>query len=106
MLDSLAECEAIDLYLDNDATGEKCTINFMRLAQLFHYCIQNGLPTDWDLKALRGSRDKTGKLIANLKIEPSEVVEIWKIPTGVSDQRYHYTGFEDVNAFFVGEIQK
>ncbi|MBN7817282.1 toprim domain-containing protein [Algoriphagus pacificus] len=106
MLDILNESEKVDLYLDNDATGEESTINFVRVAQLFCYCHQNGLSTDWDLKALRGSRDKIVKLLANLKIKSSEVNKIWRIQTDVSDQRSYYESFEDVNEFLMRAIQK
>ena len=106
ILDVLEECEVVDLYLDNDVTGEKCTINFIRVAQLFRYCLQKGSPTDWDLEALRGSRDKIGILLSNMKIIPSEAMQIWKIQTNVSDQRCHFSGFEDVNAFLVGGVHK
>ena len=106
MLDILKECESIDLYLDNDATGDNCTRSFIRVAQLYQYCLENGLDTDWDLKALRGSMDKVGKLLASLKISSSEVNEIWRIQTVVSDQRYHYTGIEDINAFLESKDKK
>lgn len=106
ILDVLAEYEVVDLYLDNDVTGEKCTSDFIKIAQLFRYCVQKGLATDWNLKALRGSRDKIGILLSNMKIIPSEAMEIWKIQTNVSDQRSHYKNFEDVNAFLVGGVHK
>ena len=102
MLDILKECETIDLYLDNDATGERCTNNFIRVAQLYRYCLENGLDTDWDFKALRGSKDKVGKLLTNLNISGHKEEEILKIPTGVSDQRSFYKNFEDMNAFLIG----
>ncbi|MEB2774552.1 toprim domain-containing protein [Algoriphagus sp. D3-2-R+10] len=102
MLDILKECEAVDLYLDNDGTGDHCTSNFIRVAQLYNYCLENGLDSDWDLKALRGSRDKVGKLLSDLEIKSSKKKEILKIQTRVSDQRGHFTGFEDVNAFLMG----
>ncbi|WP_339867135.1 toprim domain-containing protein [uncultured Algoriphagus sp.] len=104
MLDMLKERELIDLYLDNDVTGEKCTSNFIRVTQLYQYCRENGLETNWDLKALRGSRDKVGKLLFNLKVRPSEVNEIWRIQSGVTDQRSNYVGFVDVNAFLKSRV--
>lgn len=104
MLDILRESEAVDLYLDNDATGDKCTSNFTRVAQLYQYCLQNGLDTDCDLKALRGYIDKIGKLVTCLKVSSSETKKIWQIQTDVSDQRWYYAGFEDVNAFLIGSI--
>lgn len=60
-----------------------------------------GLTTEWDLEALKGSKDKFEKLITNLEIKSSEVDEIWKIQTEVSDQRCHYIGFEDVDSFLI-----
>ena len=99
MLDLLKERETVDLYLDNDATGESYTSNFICVAQAFRYCQKNDLSTDWDLQAFRGSRDKIEKLQAYLEIITSEVKEIWNIQTDVSDQRFLYKCFEDVNAF-------
>lgn len=103
MLDVLNENEKVELYLDNDATGEAYAGNFIRVAQLFCFCRQKNLSTDWDMKALRGRNDKLGQLIANLEIEPAIEKEIWKIQTEVSDQSYHYEGYEDINAFLVGK---
>lgn len=105
MLDILNESEKVDLYLDNDATGDKCTRSFIRVAQLYQYCLQKGLPTNWDLEALRGSRDKIEKLLITLKISQSEIKDFWRTQTDVSDQRSHYEGFEDVNAFLMGRKQ-
>lgn len=102
ILDILKEGEKVELYLDNDATGESHTSIFIKIAQVYSYCLKNGLSADWDLKTLRGSRDKMVKLLANLKIRSSEEKEIWKIETDVSDQRYHYEGFEDVNDYLQG----
>ncbi|MEB2780811.1 toprim domain-containing protein [Algoriphagus sp. C2-6-M1] len=102
MQDILKESEAVDLYLDNDATGDNCTSNFIRVAQLYRYCLENGLDPDWDLKAWRGSRDKVGKLLTNLNIYGSKAVELWKIQVDVSDQRFFYKNFEDVNEFLNG----
>lgn len=99
MLDILRENEIVDLYLDNDATGEKYTSSFIKIAQLYRYCLENGIDTDWDLKALRGSKDKIGKLMPGLGIKSSETILIWKIKPNVSDQRCHYKGFEDMNEF-------
>lgn len=97
MLDILGEGQAVELYLDNDASGEKYTNSFMKIAQLYQYCIQQGLSIDWDLTMLRGSREKLCRLITTLKIEPSKEEEIWRIETEVIDQRGFYTGFEDLN---------
>ena len=99
MLDTLKERQRVELYLDNDATGERHTNSFMKIAQLHRYCLQEGLSIDWDLTMLRGSRDKIGKLLSNLRIELSEGKGIFKIQTEVYDQRYSYVDFEDVNAF-------
>lgn len=97
ILDVLAAWEVVDLYLDNDDTGEKYTSFFMKAAQLYHYCRSNAVSTDWDLNMLKGARDKFGKLISNLKISSRDVDEIWRFQTGVTDQRYRYKGFEDLN---------
>jgi hypothetical protein len=96
-LDILKEKQEVELYLDNDATGEKYTNSFMKIAQLHRYCLQEGLSIDWDLTMLRGSREKLCRLITTLKIEPSKEEEIWRIETEVIDQRGFYTGFEDLN---------
>lgn len=101
ILDILKERKKVELYLDNDGTGESCTRNFIRVAQLFRYCLENGFSTDWDLKALRGCKDKIAKLVANLRISSSEAKKIWKLKTDVFDRRYHYEEYEDFNAFFV-----
>ncbi|MBB6326933.1 MULTISPECIES: toprim domain-containing protein [Algoriphagus] len=97
ILDVLAECEVVDLYLDNDATGDKYTGFFMKAAQLYHYCRRNSISTDWDLKMLKGCRDKFEKLISTLKISSRDVEGIWRFQTEVTDQRYRYKGFEDFN---------
>ncbi|MBN3581104.1 toprim domain-containing protein [Algoriphagus aestuarii] len=99
ILDVLIKCEVIDLYLDNDATGEKYTSFFMKAAQLYHYCRSNAISTDWDLKMLKGIRDKFGKLISTLNICSGDVEGIWRFQTEVTDQRYRYNGFEDLNEF-------
>lgn len=104
ILDILKECETVDLYLDNDSTGEEYTKEFMRISQLFRYCLQQGISTDWDLEKLKGSRDKVGQLLSDLAIENSK--EIWGIQTDVSDQRSHYQGFEDVNEFLVRRAKR
>ena len=104
MLDILKECETVDLYLDNDATGDKCTSNFIRVAQLFRYCHQKGLSTNWELEPKRGSRDKIEKLLITLKISQSEIKDFWRIQTDVSDQRNHYDEFEDINAYLMRRI--
>ena len=104
ILDILNECETVDLYLDNDATGEEYTKDFMRIAQLFRYCIHQGISTDWDLEKLKGSRDKVVQLLSDLKIRDS--MNIWEIQTDISDQRSHYIGFEDVNEFLVSRSKK
>ncbi|WP_339751200.1 toprim domain-containing protein [Algoriphagus aquimarinus] len=106
MLDILKECETIDLYLDNDDAGDMATINFIRVAQMYRYCLENVLNTDWDLEALKGCRGKIGKLLDNLKISSVDAKGIWMIHTDVSDQRGFYEGFEDVNAFLTGGIHK
>lgn len=85
MLDILKKGEKVDLYLDNDTTGEAYTRNFLRVAQLFRYCRQNNLSTDWNLQAFRGCSDKIEKLLAYLEIITSKAKEIWKIQTDVSD---------------------
>jgi hypothetical protein len=103
MLDILKERLKVELYLDNDTTGERYANCFMKIAQLYHYCLQKGLSINWDLTMGRGSKDKLSKLITTLKIGQSKEEEIWKIQTEVSDQRYHYEGYEDVNAFLIGK---
>lgn len=103
MLGILKESEKVELYLDNDATGETYTNVFIKVAKLYQYCLQNGLATDWDLKLLRGSKVKLDKLITNLKIDPSEENGIWKMQTEIFDERLHYKCFEDLNAFLVGQ---
>lgn len=99
MLDILKEKKKAELYLDNDPTGEAYTSEFIKVSQLYHYCLEAGLTTDWDLEALRGCRDKMGKLIANLKVGPFEQKKIWKIETEILDQRCHYSDSEDLNSF-------
>lgn len=99
MLEILKEGQKVEIYLDNDPTGEAYTNEFMQVAQLYHFCLEAGLTTYWDLEALRGCRDKMGKLITSLEIKPSEVKNIWQVNTQVSDQRCHYSGFEDLNEF-------
>lgn len=101
MLDILKEGQKVELFLDNDETGERYTNSFMQIAQLYQYCLQNGLSIDWDLTILSGSKNKLGKLISILNIEPLKEEGIWWIQTDVSDQRYHYRSFEDVNEFLI-----
>lgn len=101
MLEILKEGQKVELYLDNDPTGEAYTKEFMKVAQLHQYCLHTGLTTDWDLTMLRGSRDKLCRLINTLKIESSKEEEIWRIQTEVSDRRPHYMGFKDINAFWI-----
>lgn len=104
MLDILKERQKVELYLDNDATGEKYTSDFIRVAQLYQYCLINGLAIDWDLRLLRGGKDKLGKLKSSLKIEPSKEVEIRKINMDVYDKRFHYSDSEDINEFLLERI--
>ncbi len=104
MLVILKERLKVELFLDNDATGETYTNSFMKVAKLYQYCFQMGLSIEWDLTMLRGSKDKLGKQITNLKIEPSKEEEIWKMEIDVFDQREIYTEYEDLNAFLVGII--
>ena len=99
MLDILQENENVDLYLDNDATGEKYTKSFLKIAQLYRYCLENGTVTDWDLNALKGSHDKIEKLISYLGFDHFETKQIWNIQTNISDQRAHYESFEDLNDY-------
>lgn len=106
MLDILKERQKVELYLDNDATGETYTKGFIKFAQLFLFCLHNGLATDWDLTALRGSKNKLRKLITNLKIETSIEEGIWKMQVDLFDQREIYSDYEDLNAFFVGIIAR
>lgn len=103
MLDILKERQKVELYLDNDATGETYTNSFIKVAQLYQYCLQNGIATDWDLKCLRGVKDKIGKLLKTLKIGPEKEEKIWKVETDVFDQRNAYSEFEDLNEFLVGQ---
>lgn len=104
MLDILNENEVVDLYLDNDATGEKYTNSFFKIAQLYRFCQENGLTTDWDLNGLKGSRNKIGELISKLGIKPSEEKQIWKVPTDISDQRSHFKDFEDLNDYLCNNV--
>ncbi len=101
MLDILKEEQKVELYLDNDTTGETYTNGFIKVAKLYHYCIQNGLATDWDLAALKGGKDKIGKLLKTLKIGPEKEAEIWNSQIDVFDQRNAYSEFEDLNEFLV-----
>ncbi len=97
MLDILKEGLKVELYLDNDGTGETYTNDFIKVAKLYQYCLQNRLATDWDLQPLRGGKDKIGKLLKYLKIEYAIAVKIWRMDVEVFDQRGYYTGFEDLN---------
>lgn len=105
MLDILKENENVELYLDNDSTGENYTCSFMKIAQLYQYCIQNEIDTDWDLKDLKGSKDKTIKLISELGIKSFDVNQTWKIKTKINDQRIHYKQFEDINDYLINKTQ-
>ena len=60
------ENENVDQYLDNDATGEKYTNSFRKITQVYQFCLENGMATYWDISALKGSKNKIGKLIDNL----------------------------------------
>lgn len=99
ILDVLAEYEVVDLYLDNDATGDKYTNFFMKAAQLYLYCRNNAISTDWDLNKLKGTRDKFEQLISTLKISSRDVEGIWRFQTDVTDHRCRYKGFEDLNDY-------
>lgn len=101
MLDILKENENVDLYLDNDTTGEKYTTSFIKIAQLYRYCQQNGLRTNWDLNSLKSSRDKIGKLMENLGIMFCEGMQVFNIKTGISDQRIYFKSFEDLNDYLI-----
>ena len=105
MLDILAEGKSVDLYLDNDSAGEKCTSDFIKVAKLFRYCREKRLSTSWDLVGLRRSKNKIAMIIANLKINVSESAKIWNNQINVSDQRFFYKDFEDVNAFLMDVAQ-
>ena len=105
IIDILKENEIVDLYLDNDATGEKYTNSFIKIAQLYHYCQENGLKTDWDLNGLKGSKDKIGKLIDYLGIKPFEAKQIWNTQTGILDKRFQFEGFEDLNDSLTNKIK-
>jgi hypothetical protein len=105
MLDILAEGKSVDLYLDNDPAGEKCTDDFIKMAKLFRYCCEKRLSTDWDLVRLRRSKNKIATIINNLKINVSESVKIWNNQINISDQRCFYKDFEDVNAFLMDVAQ-
>ena len=106
MFDILKESQKVELYLDNDATGETYTNGFIKVAKLYQYYLQNGLATDWDLTALRGRKDKLAQVIVNLKIEESKVEEIWKMQVDIFDQRAVYSHYEDLNAFLIGIIAR
>jgi hypothetical protein len=101
MLDILKERQKVELYLDNDATGETYTKGFVKIAQLFQFCLHNGLATDWDLQALRGGKDKNEKVLKYLKIEHAIELKIWKMEVEVFDQRSNYIGFGDLNEFLL-----
>ncbi|MDG1277139.1 MAG: toprim domain-containing protein [Algoriphagus sp.] len=101
MLDILTEGKSVDLYLDNDSAGEKCTSDFIKVAKLFRYCREKRLSTAWDLVRLRRSKNKIAMIITNLKINVSESAKIWNNQINVSDQRCFYKDFEDVNAFLM-----
>lgn len=105
MVDILHEDSPVDLYLDNDETGDAYTKRFKRVAQLYRYCRKNGFNTVWDLTGLRGNGDKVEKLISKLNICPSEAKTIWETRDEVSDQRSIYCGFEDLNDFLVAETK-
>ena len=104
ILDTLEENEVVDLYLDNDDTGEKYTSFFLKAAQLYHYCRSNAISTDWDLNKLKDTRDKFEKLISTLKISSKDVEGIWRFQTEVTDQRYRYKGFEDLNELLKAHV--
>lgn len=101
MLDILKERQKVELYLDNDATGKKYTNSFIKIAQLYQYCLQKGLTTDWDLQAISGGKDKIGRLLKSLKIRQEIEEKIWKVKVDVSDQRVAYKGYEDLNEFLL-----
>lgn len=105
MLEILKKDRTVELYLDNDVTGEAYTNEFIKVSQLYQYCLLTGLTTDWNLEALRGRRDKLEKLITCLGIKQSEVKKIWQVKTHISDQRYHYPDNEDLNDFLVWTIK-
>ena len=99
MLNVLQENKNVDLYLDNDATGEKYTKSFLKIAQVYRYCLENGMATDWDLNALKGSKNKIGKLIASLGIKSFQEKQIWKIQVPIWDRRAEYRSFKDLNDY-------
>jgi len=103
MLDVLKERQKVELFLDNDATGETYTNNFIKVANLYEYCLQNGLATDWDQQSFRGGKDKIGKLVKILKIGPEIEKKILRAKADVFDQRDVFSEFEDLNAFLVGQ---
>lgn len=105
MLDTLNENEVVDLYLIYDATGEKYTTSFRKIAQQYRYCRENGLTTDWDLNGLKGSRDKIGKLIDSLGIKPFKEKQVWKMQPQISDKSKHYEDFEDLNEYLIYKIK-
>ncbi|GMQ28027.1 toprim domain-containing protein [Algoriphagus confluentis] len=106
ILDILKERQKVELYLDNDSTGEAYTNEFIKVAQFYQYCLEAGLTTDWDLKSLRGCRDKMRKLMTSLEMKFSEVKNILMVNTQVSDKRCQYSGSEDLNEFLVGMISR
>lgn len=97
MLDILKESKNVDLYLDNDSTGENYTISFIKIAQLYQYCIKNGNDTDWDLNAMKGN--KIEKLISILGIRSSEKNKIQKIQSNITDKRNNYKNYKDLNQY-------
>lgn len=106
MLEILKENEVVDLYLDNDAAGEKCTGDFIRLAQLYRYCLEKGLTTDWDLKELRGFRDKIEGLYSIVGTKSSEVNQICTMEIGVYDERVVFRLSKDLNDFVLNLSKK
>lgn len=101
MVNILKERQKVELYLDNDATGETYTNSFLKVAKLHQYCLQKGLSIDWDLQALKGGKDKIGRLVKILKIGPEIEKKIWKAAVAVFDRRDAYSAFEDLNAFLL-----
>ncbi|MBC6367617.1 toprim domain-containing protein [Algoriphagus sp. AK58] len=103
MLDILKERQKLELYLDNDATGETYTNSFIKVAKLYQYCIQNGLATDWDLQVLRGGKDKIGRLLKSLNIDLGIEEDVWEMEVDVIDHRESYFDYVDLNLFLVGQ---
>ncbi|MBS4071459.1 MAG: toprim domain-containing protein [Algoriphagus sp.] len=97
MLEILKERQNVELYLDNDPSGEKNTISFIKIAMLHSLCLENGLETDFDINTLKGNIDNVVKLIDNLENNLIGKKQILDNQSLVSDERINYRYFKDLN---------